>query len=63
MNNENVSGSQEQPTAAQRAREWIASENGRQAVERVAAECKQAEQRLMDARRIDPETLKVPVTM
>ncbi len=63
MTNESASVQQQAAELAQKAREWIASNDGKQAVERVVAEARQAQDQLQQARSVDPGSLNQPVTL
>jgi hypothetical protein len=48
---------------AQRAREWVTSQQGQQALSRTVQEAVKETDRLRQARQIDPKTLHEPVTL
>ena len=48
---------------ARKARQWVASDRGREVIKRILADSKRAQEELAKARQIDPETLRKPVTI
>lgn len=63
MTNEAALEKQQAAELAKKAREWIATNHGKQAVERVVAEARQAQDQLQKARHVDLESLNQPVTL
>ena len=48
---------------AQKAREWVSSTSGREEIELIIKQAERAQSELMKARRVDPDTLNVPVNL
>lgn len=55
--------SENQSELIQKAREWLTSAVGRQAIKKVIEQSERAQNELMEARRVNPETLNVPVNL
>jgi hypothetical protein len=63
MTSENQGCSQTAAQLAERAREWVTSTQGQQALSRTVQEAVKETDRLRQARQIDPKTLHEPVTL
>jgi len=48
---------------AQRAKEWVSSQQGQQALSRTVQEAVQETDRLRQIRQVDPKTLHEPMTL
>ena len=63
MTNEAALDQQQAAELATKAREWVASSDGKEAVKRIVAEAQEAQNQLQQARRVDLESLNQPVTL
>ena len=48
---------------AQKVREWVLSTSGREEIALIIEQAEKAQSELTDARRVDPDTLNVPVNL
>jgi len=63
MTDELATAEKQASELAEKARQWVASTSGREAIEQIITQSEQVQSELMRARRVDPETLNEPVNL
>lgn len=63
MINQAADNSNKATEFAEKALAWVATSTGQNEIRNAMADAKRAQKQLEDARRVDPDSLNVPVTL